>query len=340
MTGPRAFAPAGLSRYITRTPQVGGVEPCYNSPMRKRRRDIPRELPIFVFLVLLCAGLSLTTRAFASASNLKVLGSDAAAIGIIAVGMTAVIITGGIDLSVAAMLSLSTLVGGGIISRGYTLIGCGVALGVGLGCGLANGVLITRIGMPPIIATLGTLYIIQSAATLISGGQCIILEPNRIAFLGTGFAPLVIMLAVFGLGAFVMGFTRAGRHVYAVGGSEESARLVGVDPRAIKTGVYACSGLLSALAGIVMIAIGSTFQANDAAGYELAAIAAVVIGGTSISGGQGSVLGTLIGVGISTVLRNGAVLVGLEARWAQAVMGAAILAAVAVDRMRRRGSAG
>jgi len=305
--------------------------------MLKRPGAVPTELPIFVFFAVLCAALSLTTRAFADSSNLKILGSDAAATGILAVGMTAVIITGGIDLSVAAVLSLSTVIGGSLIARGYTAAGCAAALGVGLGCGIANGVLVTGVGMPPIIATLGTLYVIQSAAILVSGGQCIILEPNRIALLGYGFSPLILMLSVFVLGAFSMKFTRAGRHVYAVGGSEESARLAGISPRRIKLGVYAVAGFLAALAGLVMIAIGSTFQANDAAGYELAAIGAVVIGGTSISGGRGSVLGTLIGVGISTVLRNGAVLVGLEARWTQAVMGAAILAAVAVDRLRREG---
>ena len=305
--------------------------------MRKRPVNVPKELPVFLFFAALCGALALATRAFASASNLKVLGSDAAAIGIMAVGMTAVIITGGIDLSVAAILSLSALIGGAVIARGETALGCAMALSVGAGCGLANGLLITRAGMPPIIATLGTLYILQSGATLLSSGQCIILEPNRLAFLGSGFGPLALMLAVFAVGAFVMRFTRAGRHVYAIGGNEESARLAGISPRRVKIGVYAVSGLLSALAGLVMLAIGSTFQANDAAGYELAVIAAVVIGGTSITGGQGSIIGTLIGVGISTVLRNGAVLVGLEARWAQAVVGAAIFAAVAVDRLRRRG---
>ena len=181
--------------------------------MLKRPGAVPTELPIFVFLAVLCAALSLTTRAFADSSNLKILGSDAAATGILAVGMTAVIITGGIDLSVAAVLSLSTVIGGSLIARGYTAAGCAAALGVGLGCGIANGVLVTGVGMPPIIATLGTLYVIQSAAILVSGGQCIILEPNRIALLGYGFSPLILMLSVFVLGAFSMKFTRAGRHV-------------------------------------------------------------------------------------------------------------------------------
>ncbi len=306
--------------------------------MRGRPVSIPKELPVFLFFAALCGALALTTRAFASASNLKVLGSDAAAIGIMAVGMTAVIITGGIDLSVAAVLSLSALIGGGVVAQGQTGLGCALALAVGTGCGLTNGTLITRAGMPPIIATLGTLYIFQSGATLLSRGQCIILEQNRLALLGSGFAPLALMLVVFVLGALVMRLTRAGRHVYATGGNEESARLAGISTRRVKVGVYAVSGFLSALAGLVMLAIGSTFQANDAAGYELAVIAAVVIGGTSVTGGQGSIFGTLIGVGISTVLRNGAVLVGLEARWAQAVVGAAILAAVAVDRLRHRGA--
>lgn len=307
--------------------------------MRKRHRlhsTVPKELPVFLFLAALCGVLAVTTDAFASASNLRVLGSDAAAIGIMSVAMTAVIITGGIDLSVAAVLALSALVGGAIVAGGNVTLGVLAALAVGAGCGALNGGLITIARMPPIIATLGTLYIIQSGATLYSGGQCIILENNELALLGGGFVPLGLMLAVFALGMFGMRFTRAGRHIYAIGGNEESARLAGISPRRVKMGVYIASGALAALAGLVMLGIGSTFQANDAVGYELAVTAAVVIGGTSIMGGEGSVLGTMIGVGISTVLRNGAILAGLDARWALAVMGAAIFLAVAVDRLRHK----
>ncbi len=296
---------------------------------------VPRELPLFLFLAGLCIALAITTRAFASESNLKLLGMDAAAIGIMAVGMTAVIITGGIDLSVAATLALATLVGGGMVAHGQVALGFLAALGVGAGCGLLNGGLVTLAGMPPIIATLGTLNVLQAGATLLSGGQCIILEHNELAWLGRGFAPLAVMLLVFATGLFVMRLTRAGRHVYAIGGNEEAARLAGIGSRRVKLAVYVASGALAALAGMVMMGIGSTFQANDAVGYELAVIAAVVIGGTSIAGGEGTILGTLIGVGISTVLRNGAVLIGLDARWAQAIIGAAIFAAVALDKVRR-----
>lgn len=297
---------------------------------------VPKELPILLFLVAICGGLAVATDAFASASNLKVLGMDAAAIGIMAVGMTAVIITGGIDLSVAAVLALSALVGAGLIARGYTFLGCSAALGVGIACGAVNGALITRLRMPPIIATLGTLYVFQSAATLLSGGQTIILYHNPIAFLGSGFMPLLLTLIIFVLGAFLLSLTRTGRHIYALGGNEEAARLAGISPRRIKMGVYTASGFLCAVAGLVMIGIGGTFQANDSQGYELAVIAAVVIGGASIMGGEGTVPGTLIGVAISTVLRSGAILLGLDARWAQAVIGAAIFVAVVVDRFKRR----
>lgn len=297
---------------------------------------IPRELPLFLFLAALCAVLAITTRAFASADNLKVLGSDAAAIGIMSVGMTAVIITGGIDLSVAAILAFATLIGGSLVARGNVGLGIALAIAVGGGCGALNGALITLAGMPPIIATLGTLYVLQSGATLLSGGQCIILERGELAFLGGGFVPMAAMAATYAVGLLVMRLTRAGRHVYAIGGNEEAARLAGISARRVKLGVYVASGALAAMAGLVMMGIGSTFQANDALGYELAVIAAVVIGGTSIAGGEGSILGTLVGVGISAVLRNGAILAGLDARWAQAVMGAAIFAAVALERLRRR----
>ena len=302
----------------------------------KQHISVPKEFPIFLFLLALCCVLALTTDTFFSASNLKVLGGDAAAIGIMSVAMTAVIITGGIDLSVAAILSLSALVGIGIIARGDVLLGCAAAIGTGIGCGAFNGALITALRIPPIIATLGTLYIFQSGATLLSGGQCIILQRNDVAFLGRGFAPLLLMLVVFAIGVLAMRLAQVGRHIFAIGGNEQSARLAGISEWKIKMGVYAASGCLAAVAGLVMIGISGTFQANDALGYELAVIAAVVIGGTSIAGGEGSVVGTMIGVAISTVLRNGAILLGLDARWTQAVVGAALFLAVLVDKLRRR----
>lgn len=304
--------------------------------MRKRRTSrIPKELPIFLFLVALCAALALAKHTFVSVGNLRAMGTDAAAIGIISVGMTAVIITSGIDLSVAAVLALSALVGGKFISEGHTGLGCIATLATGIGCGALNGGLITIARMPPIIATLGTLYIIQSAASLYSGGQ-VVYTKGHLALLGNGFVPLVLTLLVFAVGYLAMKFTRLGRYVYAVGGNEESARLAGISPTRVKMAVYATSGLLAALAALVTMGINNTFQANDVTDYALAAIAAVVIGGTSIMGGEGTVLGTMIGVGISTVLRNGAILVGLDAKWTQAVIGAAILLAVIADRLKRR----
>jgi len=305
--------------------------------MTKPHKRIPKELPTFLFLVALCTALALTKHSFASASNLRTMGTDAAAIGIISVGMTAVIITSGIDLSVAAVLALSALVGGEMIANGHVALGCIAALATGAACGLLNGTLITIGRMPPIIATLGMLYVLQAGATLYSnGGQCVILQHNELAFLGRGFTPLGIALMVFAAGMFAMKYVRAGRYVYAIGGNEEAARLAGIKPGAVKMGIYVLSGLLAALAGLVTMGINSTFQANDVVGYELAAIAAVVIGGTSIMGGEGTVFGTLIGVGISTVLRNGAILIGLDPKWTQAVIGAAILLAVLVDRLRRK----
>lgn len=304
--------------------------------MRKTRRSrIPKELPIFGFLVGLCVLLSLTTHTFLSAADLRAMGTDAAGTGIIAVGMTAVIITGGIDLSAAAVLALSALVGGRLIGGGQVGLGVAATLATGVGCGALNGGLITIAKMPPIIATLGTFYILQSCATLYSGGQCVYINGN-LGALGSGFVPLIITLAIFAMGYLAMRFTRTGRYIYAVGGNEEAARLAGIRPARIKMVVYLASGLLAGLAALVTMGINNTFQANDVTDYLLAAIAAVVIGGTSIEGGEGSILGTLIGVGISTVLRTGAILIGLDSRWTQAVVGGAILLAVIADRLRRR----
>jgi len=289
-----------------------------------------------MFFVGICAALAVARPNFLDPGNLRGLGRDLSVAGIMAIGMTPVILTGGIDLSVASILALSSGAGAAIMLAGISpLVACAATVAVGAVCGGANGLMVARLGIPPIIVTLGTLNVLQAAAVLLTRAEWLGPLPESFARIGRGFVPLEILAVVTALAFVTLSWTRPGRHIYAVGGNEDSARLAGISVERVRAGVYVFSGLAVAGAGLILAAVNSGIQANDALGYELNAIAAVVIGGTSISGGQGSVLGSIIGAAITIVLRNGLVLLGLEARWSDVVVGVAIFTAVALERGKK-----
>lgn len=305
---------------------------------RAKFQKIPRELPVFLFLLLICSAIAVARPIFLDPLNLRGLGRDLSIAGIMAVGMTYVILTGGIDLSVASVLAVSSGAAALMMLAGHSpLLACIAALAVGSVCGAANGFMVARLNIPPIIVTLGMLNILQAVAVLASKAMWLGPLPDSFSGLGHSLLPLAMLLFFILGGHFALSNTRWGRHIYAVGGNEEAARLAGISVPRIRASVYIVSGLAAAGAGIVMSSINSGIQANDALGYELTAIAAVVIGGTSISGGQGSVPGSIIGAAITIVLRNGLVLLGMEARWSDIIIGVAIFLAVAMDSLRRRG---
>jgi ribose transport system permease protein len=267
--------------------------------------------------------------------------------------MTLIILAGGIDLSVGAILALSGAVAAGLLKNGvvvtplevqlqFTVFGAIVAgLLVGAAAGWFNGLVITRFRLPPFVATLGMFSIARGLTMLWTGGFPITGLGPDFGFLGTGILlgiPMPVWISGTLVGVFVVltRRTRFGRYIYAVGGNERAALLTGLPVDRIKLGVYTLGGLLAGAAGLIVTARLDSAQPNAGLGYELDSIAAVVIGGTSLSGGRGSVVGTVLGCLIIGVLNNGLFLLDVSPFWQQVVKGFVILVAVAIDKMSSR----
>nr|WP_281199665.1 ABC transporter permease [Lentzea jiangxiensis] len=283
-------------------------------------------------LVVLALVIAFMQPAFLNAQNLLNVGVQAAVIAIMAFGMTFVVVAGGIDLSVGSIAALAALVG--------ALTAGPVGLVVGALCGLVNGALISYGKLPPFIATLAMLSVARGLTLVFSEGQ-----PHEtdevVTFLGSNLAPmlplpLLLMLAFFGITGLVLTRTNLGRRMYAIGGNEEAAKLSGIDVRRTKLWIYALSGLFAAAAGLVLAGRLGSAGPQAAVGYELDAIAAVVIGGASLSGGVGRATGTLVGALVLAVLRNGLNLLQVPPFWQQVVIGAVIALAALLDSLRRR----
>lgn len=300
-------------------------------------RHYARQFGTLAGLVCLGVVLWILTPHFLTVSNLLNVAQQTAINAIIAVGLTFVIISGGIDLSVGSLVAFSGVVMASLLQRGVPVpVAIVVGLGTGLGWGLMNGLLITLGRLPPFIATLGMMSVARGGALLFTEGRPISGFPESFRWLATGEVlfvpvPVVIMGVVYAIAHFVLRRTPFGRYVFAIGGNEETALLSGVQVRWHKTMVYGACGLLSALAAVVLTARLNSAQPIAGINYELDAIAATVIGGTSLLGGQGSVVGTLIGALIMGVLRNGLNLLSVSSFVQQIVIGAVIILAVLVD---------
>ncbi|MCQ8191048.1 ABC transporter permease/substrate-binding protein [Streptomyces rugosispiralis] len=297
-------------------------------------------------LVLLVAAMALLSGDFLTTDNLLNVGVQAAVTAILAFGVTFVIVSAGIDLSVGSVAALSaTVLAWSASSQGLPVwFAALLALTTGVACGLVSGALVSFGKLPPFIATLAMLSIGRGLALVISQGSPIAV-PDSVSGLGDtlgGWLPVpVIVMIVMGLiTAGVLGRTYPGRAMYAIGGNEEAARLSGIRVTRQKLVIYALSGGFAAVAGIVLASRLSSAQPQAAVGYELDAIAAVVIGGASLSGGVGKASGTLIGALILAVLRNGLNLLEVSAFWQQVVIGVVIALAVLLDTVRRRAGAG
>jgi ribose transport system permease protein len=295
-------------------------------------------------LAVLVVVLALLSGDFLTVTNLLNVGVQAAVVAILAFGVTFVIVTGGIDLSVGAVAALSAVV------LAWTATGHGLpwpialvlAVATGVAAGLVNGALITYGKLPPFIATLAMLGVARGLALVVSEGSPIAL-PDAVTRVGDTIGsylpvPVIVMVAMGLLTAFVLARTYSGRAMYAIGGNEEAARLSGIRVSRQKLVTYALSGAFAAVAGIVLAGRLASAQPQAANGYELDAIAAVVIGGASLSGGKGRAFGTLVGALILAVLRNGLNLLSVSAFWQQVVIGVVIALAVLLDTVRRRGT--
>lgn len=296
-----------------------------------------RQFGTLIGLVVLCIVLWILTPYFLTVSNLLNVAQQTAINAIIAVGMTFVIISAGIDLSVGSIMAFSGVVLASVLRTGVPFtLALIVGVFVGLLCGLVNGLLITHGRLPPFISTLGMMSVARGAALLYSKGRPISGFSENFRFLATGEilripSPVIIMVVVYIIAHFVLTRTKLGRYTYAIGGNEEAAVLSGVNVKLYKTMVYGLCGLLSGIAAIVLTARLNSAQPIAGIMYELDAIAATVIGGTSLMGGEGTILGTLIGAFIMGVLRNGLNLLGVSSFIQQIVIGSVIIIAVLVD---------
>jgi len=296
-----------------------------------------RQLGTLLGLVALCLILWALTPYFLTLSNLLNIVEQSSVIAIMATGMTFVIITAGIDLSVGSVLALAGVVMASLLQTNLPLPGALFAsLGTGFLCGMLNGFLITRGKLPPFIATLGMMSVARGAALLVTQGRPISGFPKAFRKLASGEivqvpVPVIIMLIVYIATHILLAKTRFGRHVYAIGGNEEAAILSGVDVKKLKTLVYGLCGMLSGLGATILTARLNSAQPIAGIMYELDAIAATVIGGTSLMGGEGAVFGTLMGALIMGVLRNGLNLLDVSAFIQQIVIGSVIILAVLID---------
>jgi len=301
-------------------------------------------LPPLIGLVLLIILLSLLSPYFLTVRNVLNVLRQISLVAIVAVGMTYVIITGGIDLSVGSVAALSGVITGVFLKN----VGIGVFLSSILGivagvlCGLFNGILITsKIKMPPFISTLAMMSIARGLTLFITSGRPIFNLPESFSFIGGGFVlglpvPVLIMIIIYIVAHIHLSYSKTGLHFYAIGGSEEAARVSGINTSKVKVKAYIISGICSAIAGIVLASRVMVSEPIAGFGYELDAIASVIIGGTNLFGGEGLVLGTIIGAVIMGILRNGLNLLNVSTYLQQVIIGFVIAGMVSISILRRK----
>jgi ribose/xylose/arabinose/galactoside ABC-type transport system permease subunit len=328
----------------------------------KKRLDLVSLLGRFaplIFLAILVIILAILRPNFLSAFNLFNVMRQISFIGILAVGMTFVILTAGIDLSVGSVLAFAGIVCASVAKESRGLLEGGVtdpggirvlyaalaALAVGLAIGLLQGTLTARFGIPAFIVTLGGLGAWRGATLLWSEGQPISGFSDDFKFWGQGFVgpipvPVIFFLAMVIIGQVVLKYTQYGRWIYALGGNPEASRLSGLNVKALTTSVYVISGFCAGLAGFLLTSRLNSAEQVAGQGYELQAIAAVVIGGTSLFGGQGGMIGTLIGAMLIGVLNNGLVILNVSPYYQPIVIGAVIVLSVYVDQFAKQRSRG
>ena len=293
---------------------------------------------IFVAFAIICLVLALSTPRFFTVSNLMTIGNQVSINALLAFGVTFVIITGGIDLSLGSMVAVT-----GVVAAMFAhpdtypvIVPIFIGLAAGSAMGAFNGLVITKSKVPPFIVTLGTMTIGRGLALILSKGRPVSNLSDSFNFIGGGNLfgipfPIIILIVAFAVCSIVLNKTILGRYMYAVGGNEPAARASGIRVSRVKMWVYTICGLLSAMGGILLTSRITTGQPNAGSGFELDAIAAAIIGGTSTSGGTGSMTGTLIGALLIGVISNSLDLLNVTSYYQQVVMGAIIIGAVVLD---------
>jgi ribose/xylose/arabinose/galactoside ABC-type transport system permease subunit len=311
--------------------------------MTKKKLDFTKFSTLFV-LIGLCVALAILTKSFLSPANITNVLQQVTVNSIISIGMTFVIITGGIDLSVGSIVALSGVMMGIVIRAGAPpFIGMIVCITVGALCGIINGLLITKGKLPPFIATLGMMSMARGAALTIASGKAVSGFPDSLRWIGIASIPginlpvqVILMLLLFGIAFYILKYRKLGRCIYSIGGNEEVTRLSGINVRSYKTIAYIISGITAAVATIVLTAKLNSAQPIAGYNYELDAVAATVIGGTSLTGGFGSIWGTLVGAIIMGVIRNGLNLLAVSSYLQQFIIGLVIICAVLLDSLKKK----
>ena len=323
-------------------------------------RQLALQMRAFIALILVFGFFALISDPFLKEGNQVILAKQVAINAVLGVGMTFVILTGGIDLSVGSIVGLTGMVAGGLINEGLILsplnrvvyfnvwIIALIAIALGMLVGLINGLLITRFNVAPFIATLGTLYMARGFAMLSNNGATfpnLVGDPalgntgfpslGRDSFLGLPYS-IWIMFALALIAIFITRKTPFGRQVYAIGGNSRAAQLSGVRVKGVTLLTYVISGFCAAIVGLILTS--QLVAAHPATGesYELNAIAAVVLGGTSLAGGRGTILGTIVGAFVIGVLRNGMIIEGVSSFWQMVITGGVIVLAVVIDQLQQR----
>lgn len=301
------------------------------------------ELTTVIALIILMAVITIINSNFLTANNLLNLLLQVTSNALIAFGMTFVILTGGIDLSVGSILALSSALTAGLLGSGMSVT-LAILISLILGCilGMMNGLLISYGKLAPFIVTLATMTIFRGATLVYTNGNPItkgLSDTFLFQFLGQGYIvgipfPVIIMFIVFIVLYVLIHKTAFGKSVYAIGGNEKAAYISGVKLNKVKIIIYSISGIMASISGLIITSRLSSAQPTAGASYEMDAIAAVVLGGTSLSGGKGRILGNLIGALIIGVLNNGLNIIGVSAFWQQVVKGVVILIAVLIDRFK------
>nr|WP_299422184.1 ABC transporter permease [uncultured Emticicia sp.] len=297
-----------------------------------------KQYGIFVVFIIICLILSLISNQFFTVSNWTIIITQASINALLAFGVTFVIITGGIDLSLGSMVAVTGVTAAMLAHPDIYPVALPVFAGLisGLLMGVFNGFIITKSKIAPFIVTLGTMTIGRGLALILSKGRPVSNLSDSFNFIGGGDVfgipfPIIVLILIFAICSITLKKTLLGRYIYAVGGNEQAARASGINVNQVKMAVYSISGLLAGLAGILLTSRITTGQPNAGAGFELDAIAAAVIGGTSTSGGTGTMTGTLVGVLLIGVINNGLDLLNVTSYYQQVVMGIIIIGAVVLD---------
>ena len=307
----------------------------------RKLKDFAGKYGIIIVLVVLFLFFAIATPAFLTPENLFNILRQVAIVGIVAVGMTLVMLTGGIDLSVGAIVALAGV--SGVFFTEYMPAPLAILLGILVGgvAGYVNGVLTAKTKLPAIIVTLGSMTYLRGIAYVVTGGYPLILSNGFFKNMGQGYLgpvpiPIVIMLLVYAAFFVVLKYTVFGRNVYMIGGNAEAAFLTGIKVVPRMTWVYTISGICAGIAGVILAGRLLSGQPNVGSGYELDAIAAVVLGGTSLAGGVGTIVGSLFGALFMGVLSNGLTLLSVPYYWQLIIKGIVIVLAIYIDRLRQK----